>query len=335
MFKALARCVLFAFAVMPCAAFAEPVTLKLAFISSDRSTSYLAAVKPFVDAVNAEAKGLIEIKVHFSGALGNDLTQQAQLVLDGTADIAYVVTGLTRDRFADNAIMEMPGLFRNMRESTVVFTRLVAAKALRGYDDYFVIGAYVTEPETIHSKTPIASLGDLKGKRMRVNNPGEAAALEKFGALPILMSVTKISEAISSGSLDGAVVSPSPLNDYGIKRVASYHYLLGISGAPLMVLMNQKKFDALPKSAQAIIVKYSGEWAAKRFIDTYEAVENSILEELKSDPKRTIIFPSTSDVDRAQIAFNAVIADWLAKNPYHQKLFKQTEYELASLRAVR
>ena len=54
MFKVLAQCALFSFALLPCAAVGEPITLKLAFFSSDRSTSYLAAVKPFVDAVKRE-----------------------------------------------------------------------------------------------------------------------------------------------------------------------------------------------------------------------------------------------------------------------------------------
>ena len=129
MLKLLARCAVISVVLISASA-AEPVKLKLAFPSSDRSTSYLAAVRPFVDAVNTEARGLIEIETYFSGVLGKDPAEQPQLVLDGTADIAYVVTGLTRNRFADNAIIEMPGLFTSMRESVPVFTRLVAANAL-------------------------------------------------------------------------------------------------------------------------------------------------------------------------------------------------------------
>lgn len=325
----------FAIVLLPIVSFAQPIKLKLAFISSDRSTSYLAAVKPFVDAVNAEPEGLLKIEVFFNGTLGNDLAQQPQLVLDGTADIAYVVPGLARNRFADNAIVEMPGLFGKMRESTTVFTQLVAAKELLGYEDYFVIGAYVTEPETVHSKVPITSLEDLKGKRIRVNNPGEAAALEKLGALPILMAVTKISEAIGGGSIDGAVVSPSPLNDYGIKRVATYHYLLGIGGAPLMLLMNRRTFEALPNSAQAILVKYSGNWAAARFIETYEAIENPIIEQLKSDPKRRVTIPSQPDLDLANAAFALIANDWATKNTHNADLLKVVKAEIAKLRENR
>ena len=67
MLKLLARCAVISF-VLTSALAAEPVKLKLAFFSSDRSTSYLAAIKPFVDAVNAEARGQIEIETYFSGA---------------------------------------------------------------------------------------------------------------------------------------------------------------------------------------------------------------------------------------------------------------------------
>jgi TRAP-type C4-dicarboxylate transport system substrate-binding protein len=125
------------------------------------------------------------------------------------------------------------------------------------------------------------------------------------------------------------------LVDYGIKRVATYHYLLGISGAPLMVLMNRKTFDRLPELAQAIILKYSGEWAAARFMDTYEAVENSIMRELKSDPKRQVIIPSSSDLDAANAVFAAIANDWASKSERNAELLKTVRTELTKMRSTR
>jgi TRAP-type C4-dicarboxylate transport system substrate-binding protein len=259
MCKVLARCALFAVALLPAVASADPITLKLAFFSSDRSTTYLAAVKPFVDAVNAEGKGLIEIVLYSGGVLGRDIARQPQVVLDGEADIAFVVPGYSPERFSDNSVVELPGLFHDTREGTEVYTRLIAQNALRGYEDFVVIGAYVTEPATIHSRTSINSIDDLKGKRLRVNNPGEAAALEALGALPIQMEIIRIAAAIGSGTIDGAAVPKTPLNDYGIKRVAINHYLLGTSGSPLALVMNRRAFEALPKPAKDLIRRYSGE----------------------------------------------------------------------------
>jgi TRAP-type C4-dicarboxylate transport system substrate-binding protein len=336
MFQTLARGALFTFALLlPCVAVAEPIELKLAFFSSDRSMSYLAAVKPFIDAVNSEGKGLVRIVLHSGGVLGREIAQQPQAVLDGKADIAFVVPGYTPERFPDNSVVELPGLFSDTREATLVYTRLIALKVLKGYEDFVVLGAYVTEPETIHSRGPIASIDDLKGKRIRVNNPSEAVTLEKLGAIPVPMPINQVADAISSGAIDAAAVPRTPLSDYGIKRVATNHYFLGINGAPLALLMNRKKFEALPQSVQEIIRKYSGEWIAARFIEAYDRSDNEIMEQLKSDLKRTVILPSTSDLETAHLAFKSVIAEWSAINPHYSELLKLTEAEIAQLRATR
>jgi TRAP-type C4-dicarboxylate transport system substrate-binding protein len=331
MFRFVVRAVVTLFVLLPHIAAAEPITLKLSFFSSNRSMSYLAAVKPFVDAVNAEAKGLVEINVSFSGALGKDIAQQPQLVLDGAFDLAFVVPGYTPDQFPDNTVIELPGLFRDMRDGTLVYTQLIALSALRGYDDFVVIGAYVTDPETIHGKVTINSIDDLKGKRIRVNNQSETVAFERLGAIPIPVPINQISEALSSNKIDAAAVALTPLSDYGIKRVATHHYFLGINGAPLALLMSRKSFDALPRVAQEIIRKHSGEWAAKRFIETYAISDRTVLEMLKSDPQRTIVIPSQRDRDIAHSAFTALIAEWEASTPRNRELLTMVKAELAKL----
>jgi TRAP-type C4-dicarboxylate transport system substrate-binding protein len=332
--KALVRCGLVALALLPAVANADPAVLKLAFFSSDRSTTYLAAVKPFVDAVNADGKGIVEIILYSGGVLGREIARQPEVVLDGSADIAFVVPGYSPERFSDNSVVELPGLFRNTREGTLVYTRLIAQNALEGYKPFFVIGAYVTEPATIHSRMPIDSIDDLKGQRLRVNNPGEAAALERLGALPVQMEIIRIAAAVSAGIIDGAAVPKTPLADYGIKRVVTNHYLLGTSGSPLALVMNRNRFDTLSKPARDLIRKYSGEWAAARFIESYDRSDELALEQLKSDPKRNVVLPSSSDLDRARDAFKFVIAEWLERTPNHPLLLQEAESELARLRSL-
>ena len=99
--------------------------------------------------------------------------------------------------------------------------------------------------------------------------------------------------------------------------------------------MNRKKFEALPKPIQDIIRKYSGEWSAERFIEVFDRSDAQILEQLKSDPKRNVVFPSPSDLEIAHIAFKSVIAEWAAKSPHDSDLLKLTEAEIAKLRATR
>jgi TRAP-type C4-dicarboxylate transport system substrate-binding protein len=332
MLKTLARCALISFALSSAVAAAEPIKLKMAYFSSDRTTTYLAAIKPFVDSVNAEAADLVQIDVSLSGTLGKNPTQQLQLVLDGTADLAFVVPGYTPEQFPDNEVIELPGLFKNIREATLVYTGLIAANALRGYGDLFVVGAFAAEPETIHTRLPVASLSALSGMRIRSNNPVQGAALAGLGMVPVELPINQASSAISSGKLDGAMVGPAPLIEFGISRVVANHYLLVVSAAPLLVVMNRKKFEELPELAKQVIRKFSGEWAAERYIEIYRAENEASLESLKLDPHRNVVVPSPADLARANAVFRAEVDAWSATDPRHRQLLAEVEAELGKIR---
>jgi TRAP-type C4-dicarboxylate transport system substrate-binding protein len=331
----LIRCALIAFVltVVNGVAKSEPLKLRLAYFTSDRTLTYSATVKPFVDAVNAEAADLLAIEVGFSGAFGKNPIQQLQLVLDGQADMAFIVPGYTPERFPDNSLIELPGLFRNIREATLVYTRLVASGALRGYEDLLVIGAFATEPESIHTRSGAASLDELKGKRIRANNPVQGAGLEALGMLPMQMPINQVSMAIGAGKIDGATASPAPLVEFGISRVAAHHYLLGVAAAPLAVIMKKEKFESLPKRGQDIIRKFSGEWTAERYIAAYTEANRNTIEQFTADPDRKVVFPSQSDQRRARAAFAAVTHKWLDTFPGNRDLLAKAEEELATIRS--
>jgi len=335
MFKALARCALLAFALLPRAAAAEPIKLKLSYFTSDREVVYRTAVKPFVDSVNVAANGLIEIEVFTSGSLGKSYPAQAQLVLDGVADLAFVNPGLTLERFPDDAVIELPGLFHDVREASLVYTRLMASGALRGYADFFVVGALGGGPQSIHVRPPIASLKDLQGKKVRASNRTEGAVLGALGMSAAVLPINETAEAISRGTVDGATAPAVILVEFGIARVASYHYFVRLGFAPLMLLMNKKKFDSLPKAGQDIIRKFSGEWLAARFAETFEANNDLVMEQLKSDPRRTVIFPSQPDIDTTRATFRTVIKEWQAKDPHNRELLTVVETEITKLRSTR
>lgn len=328
-----ARAALIAFMVAVSSQLArpEPITLKFAYFSSDRTSTYRSAIKPFVDAVNSEEGG-VHIEVALSGALGRNPAKQAQLVLDGTADIAFVVPGYTPELFPDDGVIQLPGFYGGVEPATRVYRGLVADGALRGYDKFFVVGVFAGEPETIHSRPPIATLDDLAGKRIRVNNPIEGAAIEKLGATPAEIPINQTATAMSSGEIDGAALPASdPLIEFGVARIAANHYLLGLSSVPLAVLMNRQVFDELPQEAQDVILKYSGEWTAKRFIADTKAAGERVLAELRSDPRRTVIDPSAADLERAEVAFAEVLKDWLAASPRNPQLLAKAEAELAHM----
>jgi TRAP-type C4-dicarboxylate transport system substrate-binding protein len=330
----LLRCAVAFCVLCPVTCLAEPSKLKLAFFSSDSALLYRGGVKPFVDAVNSEKEGGLEIEVFFGGALGKVPAQQPQLVRDGSADIAYIIPGYSAEQFPDNAVIELPGLFRDQQEASLAYTRMVALNALRGYEDFVVIAAFTVEPHSIHTRRPIASLDDLKGLKIRANNPTEVATFEKLGMQAIVMPVNQIAEAIGSGAIDGAAIPPAMLAEFGVGRLATYHYIIHADAPSLALVMNRSKFASLPQAAQDIIRKYSGEWSVAQANKFFKDINAKSIQELITDPRRHVIFPSTADQLRIERAFASVIDDWLARNPRNAELLSMVRGEITKSRVA-
>lgn len=315
------------------AAQAQAQKFKFSVFTPDKEQTFISTMKPFADAVNKESGGACEIELFPSGALGRSPVQQAQMVLDGVADIAWIIASYTPGRFHENEVLELPGLFRDLTEGTHVFTRLVASGQLKGYDDFFPIGLFATAPYSIHARFPISSYADLKGKKIRTAGAIEGAAIRALGAVPIGMPVTEIAEAVGRGTIDGSSSHPSPLFDFGIDRVTNSHYFTRLGIVPLAILMNRKKFDAAPKACQDAIRKYSGNWTAARFIEGIGTYNDSLVKKLQADGKRKVVFPNQAEIDAMGKLMKPVVDEWLAKTPRNQELYKLVEAELVKVRA--
>jgi len=328
-----ARMMAIAALMLPLAAAAEPVEIRLAYYGSEDTNSFRYGVKPFVDGVNAEGSGLLRIRVLSNGVLGPSLAEQPRLALGGTADIAWIAPGQTPYRFPDSAVVELPGLFRDAREGTLAYSRLIAAKALQGYEDYFVIGTFMSEPAIIHSRKPIGSLAALNGQRIRANNQVIAEVLERMGALPTVLESSKIAVAITRGTIDGTAMNPNGIFDFHAAEAVRHHFFLRTGATPLALVMNRKKYESLSDAAKALIAKYSGERAAATWIRLFGAREREAFEMIKSQAGRTLVEPTQSDLETAQRIYQTLIGAWAAKSPRNRQLLQTVRAELTAIRS--
>lgn len=317
----------------PAIAADEPVQLKLSYFGSEQAQVFQAGIKPFVEAINAEGKGLVSIVVYADGALGKSVPGQPAMIQKEIADIAWVVPGQTPYRFPDNELFELPGLAQDFREGTLAYTHLVAADRLRGYQEFFVVGTYVTSAAFIHGTKPMASIAALRGQKIRANNAIEAAALERLGMIATVMPVSQVAAAIEHGTIDSAVLALTGLYDYGIERLVTHHYRLVVGGAPVALLMNRKKFESLPAAAKELIRKYSGEWAAARWIDAMTVFDKQNTAALESAPKRIVVVPSPADLEVAERSFRTLIENWAATGTHNRDLLQSFEAELSTIRS--
>lgn len=320
-------------AFLPLAATAEPATLKLSFFSSDTEVNYAKAIKPWVDAVNADPSGAVKIEAYPNGALGKALPAQPQLLLDGVADIAFVNPALVPGRFPDDQVFELPGLVTNLKEGVALYQALLKSNSLRGYSDYVVIGSFMNANANIFSRKPIKSISDLKGMKVRISGAVIGQTVRELGVVPVLMPPNEVVEAMGRGTVDALTTVPAALIDFGIDRVTSHDYLIQLGTNSFAVLMNRKKYEALPKAAQDVLAKYSPGWINDTYVKNLSAFNDGVIGQLRADKKRTVSTPSDADQKVITAAFEKVTNDWAAKDAHNAQLLAKARDLLAQIRA--
>lgn len=309
--------------------------LDIAFHAPATSTTFTAGLKPFAEAVMRDAAGAVEIALHPDGTRGGLLTTQLQLVESGGADAAFVIPGFTPQRFPDNFVFGLPGLFRDIVEATMVFSRVVNAGVLRGYADFFVIGAFCTEPFTLHARKKLTYLADLKGMKLRAANNADETMLMQLGANARVVPGDKIVSAIESGEIDGTTLHVGPLYDLGVDKVTRYDYLLRLGCAPLTILMNQRSLDRLSGTAQHAIRRNSGEAYASAYAGRVTAHHEGLIARLKADKTRIRTEPPPEEIDAANAAFQPVIDRWLAEDRHNERTLDAVKEEVRKFRATK
>jgi len=123
------------------------------------------------------------------------------------------------------------------------------------------------------------------------------------------------------------------LAEFGVGRLATYHYIIHADAPSLALVMSRSKFESLPPQAQDIIRKYSGEWSVARSNAFFAEINAKSMQQLVSDPKRHVIFPSQADRVRIDAAFKDVIDAWVAKDPRNGDLLSMVRAEIGKMRS--
>jgi TRAP-type mannitol/chloroaromatic compound transport system substrate-binding protein len=127
----------------------------------------------------------------------------------------------------------------------------------------------------------INSVDDLKGLKFRIGGfPGRV--LQKLGAVPQQIAGGDIYPALEKGTIDAAEwVGPYDDEKLGFYKVAPHYYYPGWweGGSMLFAVINQDKWNALPKSYQAIL-EQAGHYANTWMIAKYDQLNPPALKRL-------------------------------------------------------
>ena len=313
--------------------FAEPITLKFANFEPAQAKITTQIFNTWVEEVNKAGQGIIKIDIFSGGVLGRDPGTQLKVILDGIADIAWILNPYTPGRFPDDQVVNIPGVARNNIEAGVALQRLYDKGMLRGYDDIIPIGCTTAYPYYIHSDYPVKIPEDLQGKKFKATGQMQHVLLEAVGGTPVGMSITKVAESVNRGVLSGLLGEPNSMNTFRVYEVVKYHLeKVDFGTSNQMVAMTKKRYNSLPAEARAILDKFRGEAFARYYGDRMNRIQLSALQKYKDDPKHKFYTPSAAETEKWFALMDPLVEKWKETHPNGENLLNTYRTEVEKIR---
>ncbi|TMH99193.1 MAG: twin-arginine translocation signal domain-containing protein [Betaproteobacteria bacterium] len=169
----------------------------------------------------------------------------------------------------------------------------------------------------------IKSVADLKGLKFRIGGMA-GLILAKLGVVPQLIGGPDIYPALEKGTIDAAEwVGPYDDEKLGFNKVAQHYYYPGFweGGPTLLTLVNEKKWNELPKSYQAALIAACGEanaWMPAK----YDAQNPPALRRLIGSGTKIHPFPR-SVLEAAEKASYELYEELKAKSKHWARVYPE------------
>lgn len=194
----------------------------------------------------------------FPGGTLLDAKEMMDGVISGQADIGCLCMAYQPGRYVVTNATALPIGIPNSRVGSQVLWELYNKYQPKEFADVKVLTMFTTAPANIMSKKPVRTLADLKGMDLRAS--GEAAQILKaWGANQVGMPMSGTPEALQKGVVQGLFSSVEVMKDFKFAEICKFITLTETNIYPFAVVMNKKKWDALPDEVQKVLEELSAE----------------------------------------------------------------------------
>lgn len=257
---------------------AAEVTLTVHHFLGENSPTHKDFVKPWADRVEAQSKGRIKIEIFPSMAMGGKPPELYRQVRDDAADIVWTLIGYTPGVFPRTEVFELPTVHRGSSIATNLAIQDTYGMIADDYKDIKPILIHVHAGNMIHTREKaIHSLDDVKGLKLRTPSRTGAWLIESWGAEPVGMPVPALPEALSKGTVDGALVPFEIFLPLKLQELTKYS-IEGADGSRFgtsvfLFAMNKGRYDSLPADLKKVIDDNSGRAIAEQIGKVWMDVE--------------------------------------------------------------
>lgn len=241
--------------------------------------------------VEAETKGAIKWKIIPGGQLAN-----AKTTFDNVKN-GVMAAGLAIPTYAPNLLPATSSLIYSnvvFGDHTVAASGAAVETMIKDCPQCLAefrklnavpLSGWTTSPYRLTCRTPVASLADLKGKRVRVTGNGNTNLIKMLGGVPVGANLVEAVGLLQRGGIDCTFGVDYWLKAFGYADFAKYitEYDLGLTGPAIGLFLNRKVWSSFTKEQKLMHMRkaayMSGHVAIGQFIEDNEANLQYVIKE--------------------------------------------------------
>jgi tripartite ATP-independent transporter DctP family solute receptor len=214
------------------------------------------AITMFVDEVETNSGGRIEISVFRNNSLGSN-REVAEMAKVGSVD--FFVAGTTH--VSRLAPVLTAATFPYMFKDKETMFRLVDGEVgdrirdIVAEQGLVILGWWQLGFRHVSNNWgPILEPEDMHGLKLRtLPSPVHVAFFRELGAIPTPMDWAEVMPALQQGVIDGQENPPAVMYPYRVFEFQKYYSLTGHANEPVLIVVSKATMDGLPPDLQEVI----------------------------------------------------------------------------------
>lgn len=200
---------------------AQQITWTVGYVNANGS-SYVATLLNVPDRISKATNGRLKIELYDTLVPGPN---QPAAVRDGTLDGSFAVSPWLSAEAPFLNVGMLPGLLTDVAQYQKMldpFLREEMATVWMQRYNAHQLATGIFELQCVISKTPLLTVKDFAGKKIRVHNNSAGDLMRQVGAAPTAVPFGEIVPALQRGVVDVVMTSVGTANGFGFADVAKH-----------------------------------------------------------------------------------------------------------------
>lgn len=242
----------------------QTITLKFHTFMAPSSNLWLKGHKAWMQKIESESGGRIVFQGYPAMQLGGTPAQLFDSVRDGVVDVAWSLPGYTPGRFPRTEVFELPFFTYDGEGASRAAWEYASTHAMEEFGEVRLLAFHTQAPGHFNMRNKlIKSVADLRGLKIRGATRKCTQLLGSVGAIPVGMPLPQITDAVSKGVVDGAVLPWEVMPSVKLHELTTFHSEFrkghpGLYNSTCFMFMNKEKYAALPADLKQVIDRNSG-----------------------------------------------------------------------------